>query len=163
MIEYWPFQKFIKTKLQISQEEKEQIKIMLYNFKNTTDPDQITTYQIIDFLNLPILKKIKEQIENILNPLSLSIINSWGQLYRQSHFHEPHIHPASIYSGVIYVDGQGQDGTIFLDTYSGATYCEKFEKDTLILFPSRIVHFVKSQKEDNGRIVISFNTERKKC
>ena len=33
-----------------------------------------------------------------------------------------------------------------------------FEPSVLILFPSHIAHFVKQEKEDNGRIAISFNT-----
>jgi hypothetical protein len=163
MLEYWPFKNFYKTKLEISEEEKQQIKMMLYSFKDSTNVDQITTYKIINILDLPILKNTKRQIDDILEKMSLSLINSWAQLYRQNDSHDPHVHPNSIYSGVIYVDGHGEDGTNFFDNYSEQIYQEKFEINSLILFPSKIIHFAKSQKKDNGRIIISFNTEEKKC
>ena len=110
-----------------------------------------------------LLQNLKKQITTILDEAGLILTNNWGQLYKQGDFHEPHTHGNSFYSGILYVDGQGDDGTNFFDNYSQEVYQEKFKANTLILFPSQIIHFVKYQKEDNGRIIISFNTEKKKC
>ena len=160
MIEYWPFQKFYKTTVEISESEKEQIKLMLYNFKDSQDSDQVTTFKIINVLNLPILKNIRKQIDKILEKMSLCLGNSWAQLYRKDDSHGIHTHEDSVYSGVIYVDGQGKDGTNFVDKNTNKIHEEEFEINSLILFPSQFLHFAKNQKVDNGRIIISFNTER---
>jgi len=161
--QYWPFENFIKIKLNISETEKQQIKVMLQHFKDSNDPDQVSTFKVIDILGLPLLNNLRKQITEVLDKISLSLTNSWAQLYKKGDAHEPHIHPESEYSGVIYIDGKGEDGTSFIDTYSGKIHKEKFDLDTLILFPSKIIHFVNTQKKDDGRIIISFNTERKKC
>lgn len=163
LTEYWPFQKFYKTKLEISDSERDQIKYLLYNFKDSSDDNQTTTYKNINILNLPVLKNLKNQIIKILESKNLILTNNWAQLYLKGHSHEPHTHVTSFYSGVIYVDGNGIDGTNWIDSYSGKIHVEKFEKNTLILFPSNIIHYVHYQTEDNGRIIISFNTKENIC
>ena len=161
LTEYWPFEKFYKTKLEISDQERDQIKYLLYNFTDSKDVNQTTTYKSIDILHLPVLKNLRNQIVKILESKNLRLLSNWGQLYLKGHYHEPHIHYNSFYSGVIYVDGNGEDGTNFVSPHVGTIYVEKFEKNTLILFPSNIIHYVKYQTEDNGRIIISFNTGEK--
>lgn len=158
---YWPLKNFYKIKLNISNQEKDQIKLMLHNFKDTCDSTHTTTYKIIDVLKLPLLKNIKDQVEDALHKINLKLTNSWCQLYKKGDCHEPHTHTFSAYSGVIYIDGKGTDGTCFFDNYSGRTHREKFEANNLILFPSQIVHYVNNQENNNERIIISFNTEEK--
>jgi len=162
MKKYWPFQNFYKTTLDIKEKEIEQIKYLLYNFKDTSDVNQITTFKNINILNLPVLKDLKQQIIDILDNLNLFLGNNWGQLYLKNQKHNPHTHTNSVYSGVIYIDGEGKDGTNFIDIYSGLTFKEEFIKKTLILFPSNIIHYVDNQEKDNKRLIISFNTHNKK-
>lgn len=157
---YWPFQSFYKTKLKILNEEKEQIKYLTYNYKDTSDEDHVTTYNRLNILNFPLLKNLKKQITDILDQKELVLSLSWSQLYLKNHKHKPHTHLGSFYSGVIYVDGNGSDGTCFVDSL-GNIYQEKFEKNVLILFPSQILHYVEPQNEDNGRLIISFNSVKK--
>ena len=55
--EFWPFKKFLKTNVTITNEERDQIKYMLYNFDSlSTDPTNTTTYgHYLNILNLPYL------------------------------------------------------------------------------------------------------------
>jgi|TARA_E500000178_G_C16756235_1_gene632635 hypothetical protein len=156
--EYWPFPKFFKTNIVISEKEKQQIKFLLYNFEDSVDLSQITTFRSLNVLDLPVFDELKKQITQILDERGLALDNHWAQLYRKNQYHDPHQHNGSWWSGIIYVDGNGSDGTRFIDSYTGTTYEEKFEKNKLILFPSSVIHYVKNQNEDNGRIVIAFNT-----
>lgn len=162
MEKYWPFQNFYKTTLDIHENEKKQIKYLMYNFKETYDKNQISTYQNINILNLPILKNLKKQITDILDTFDLYLGDNWCQLYLKNQKHEPHIHNQSVYSGILYIDSEGTDGTNFIDSYSGIVFQEKFVKNTLILFPSNIIHYVNNQDKDNKRLIISFNTKYKK-
>ena len=161
MQKFWPFESFYKTSLKISKEESNQIKIFMNNFKNSVDNTQITTYQKINVLDLPILKNLRDQIIKILDSLDLNLDDNWGQLYKENNFHVPHTHYGSEYSGVIYIDGDGSEGTNFLNT-KGEIYTSEFKINDLILFPSHILHFVNVQKKDNNRTIISFNTKRRK-
>ena len=167
---FWPFDdSFYKTKVYISEDEKKQIKLFLDNFKNSRDPDQTTTFEKINILNLPMLKDLKKQITDILDSLDLLLADNWAQQYKKGNEHSLHSHHGSVYSGALYVDQSREtQGTLFVHPTGDAVkistnrfrYLFKpiFEPSVLILFPSHITHFVKHEKEDNGRIVISFNT-----
>ena len=161
MQKFWPFESFYKTNLKISKEELDQIKIFMLNFKNSVDDTQITTYQKINVLDLPILKNLRNQVVKILDSLNLILDGSWAQLYKENNFHFPHVHYGSDYSGIIYMDGHNSEGTNFLNV-RGNIYTSKFKKKDLILFPSYVLHFVNVQKKDNNRTVISFNAQRRK-
>jgi len=167
---FWPFEdSFYKTKVYISEDEKKQIKLFLNNCKNSMDPEQTTTFEKINILNLPILKNLKKQITDILDSLDLLLAANWAQQYKKGNEHSLHSHLESVYSGVLYVDQSREtQGTVFVhpkgDVVKLSTnrfrylFKSNFEPSVLILFPSHITHFVKHEKEDNGRIVISFNT-----
>ena len=167
---FWPFDdSFYKTKVYISEDEKKQIKLFLDNFKNSGDPEQTTTYAKINILNLPILKNLKKQITDILDSLDLFLADNWGQQYKKGSEHSIHSHHGSVYSGILYVDQSKEtEGTVFMHPMGDAVkistnrfrylFKPTFEPSVLILFPSHIAHFVKQEKEDNGRIAISFNT-----
>ena len=162
MEKFWPFESFYKKRLNISEEETQQIKLFIHNFKNSIDSNQITTYKKINPLTeLQALKKLKNQIEEFLNDLNLDLDENWIQLYKKENFHLPHTHVGSAYSGVIYIDGKTNEGTSFLDP-QGNIYTSEFIKNDLILFPSHIIHYVNFQQTDTNRIIISFNTKRRR-
>lgn len=154
---YWPqpFTSFYKTKIDITSEELNQIKYILYN-KKEKDP-LVTTFREKNILDLPLLINLKKRICEILFKLNLSLDNSWAQLYLKGSHHDLHNHPMSMLSGIIYLDSKSEDGTLFYD-YGGNCYEEKFEKNKLILFPSNFLHQTKYQDNDNERIVLAFNT-----
>ena len=79
---FWPFDdSFYKTKVYISEDEKKQIKLFLDNFKNSRDPDQTTTFEKINILNLPMLKDLKKQITDILDSLDLLLADNGAKQY----------------------------------------------------------------------------------
>ena len=164
---YCPFEDyFYKYKIKITKEEIQQLSLFLEN--NNNREEQETTYNKINILNLPLLKNIKNQILSILDRHNLFLANNWAQLYRKGDKHRIHTHIPSIYSGVLYVNGDGKDGTVFhhpiskiIESFNKKIktfVMEKFEPGVLILFPSHIPHEVLEQKENNHRLIISFNT-----
>ena len=165
---YCPFKDyFYKYKIKITEKEIQQLLLFLEN--NNNRGEQETTFNQINILNLPLLKNIKDQIIFILEKHNLFISNSWAQLYKKGDKHGLHNHGNSVYSGVLYVNGKGKDGTVFhhpiskiIESFNKkikTCVMEKFEPGVLILFPSYIPHEVLNQKENNHRLIISFNTK----
>jgi len=153
-MQFDPFKKhnsFYKYNLNISKEEINQILILV---KSTNTPNQKTTYNSLNILSFPILKNLRKQVISILDKKNLILGNNWAQLYNKKNSHGKHIHRESDYSGIIYI--QGKTPTIFYSR--NMEYCEKFEKNKIILFPSWIPHEVKPLQDDENRLVISFNT-----
>lgn len=168
---YNPFNDyFYKYVVNITDTEKNQLRLFLNNNKKGFS-QQKTTFNQLNILNLPLLKNIREQIISILNKHNLLLTNNWAQLYNKDDEHGLHTHPSSIYSGIIYVESNGNDGTVFYHPISkmleslGERFTpkiiEKFKSNTLILFPSFIPHKVLKQNENNNRLIISFNTSEK--
>lgn len=160
---------FFKTNLEVSEQEKEQIEVLLkgvnscFKVKNN---QPLTSYEQPNILDFPVMKNLKEKITNILEPLNLALNNSWAQSYIQNKGHNPHTHYGSVYSGILYVIGK-ENSTIFLHPLSGNVGCsERFnsnykhpiKENTLLLFPSFITHYVEKHTFNSRRIVISFNT-----
>ena len=168
LVRYNPFEDyFYKYRINITKKEIQQLLLFFKNNKNKAK--QETTYNQINILNLPLLKNIKNQILLILDKHSLFLDNNWAQLYRKGDKHGIHQHGGSSYSGVLYVSGDGKDGTVFHHPISKiiessnkklkTVVMEKFEPGVLILFPSYIPHEVLEQEKDNNRLIISFNTK----
>jgi uncharacterized protein (TIGR02466 family) len=172
---------FYEYNLKIEKEELNQIKLLLLQYENlqiNTDKDQLSTYYLVNniktnILNFPILKKLKEQIINILDYHNLFLANSWIQIYKKNQKHIKHTHTNSAYSGIIYVDGNKNSGqTLFYhplrdrlvsdyDINFIEIFKPEFKINKLILFPSYIVHEVLEEKEKSDRTIISFNTKFK--
>ncbi len=158
-MQFDPFKKqntFYRYNLKISKEEINQV-LILTKSKNT--PDQKTTYESLNILNFPILKNLRKQVISILNRKKLILTNNWAQLYNNKNYHGLHTHPRSNYSGIIYITGETP--TIFYDR-NFDEYCEKFENNKMILFPSWIPHEVRHLQSNENRLIISFNTEENK-
>ncbi len=147
---------FYKYKLKITNDEINQVLFLLKNLKSS---EQLTTFEYLNVLNFPILKDLKKQITDILDKYKLLLDGNWAQLYNEGNKHSLHTHPASIYSGIIYMKGKDSSPTIFYDK-NFDKYYHKFEENTLLLFPSYIPHEVKTLKNNENRLIISFNTSR---
>lgn len=160
---------FFKTKCVVSEQEKEQIKVLLkgvnscFELKNN---QPLTSYTQPNILDFPVMNNLRKKITDILDPMSLTLTNSWAQSYINNKGHGPHTHYGSAYSGIIYVVGK-ENSTVFLHPLSGNIDCSKrfnwsynnpIEENTLLLFPSFITHYVEKHTFDSKRIVISFNT-----
>jgi len=168
---YSPFNDyFYKYTVNITDIEKNQLRLFLHN-NDRGIFQQKTTYNELNILNLPLLKNIREQIISILDDHDLLLSNNWAQLYNKDDKHDVHIHPGSIYSGILYIENNEKDGTVFYHPISkmlesmGKRFVpkiiEEFKSNTLILFPSFIPHEVLRQNKNNNRLVISFNTIEK--
>ena len=147
---------FYQYKLKITDNEINQVLLLT---KNVDIGYQKSTYNYLNILNFPILKNLKKQITNILDSHKLFLTNNWSQLYNNKNKHTIHNHYGSIYSGIIYLKGINASPTIFYDKNFFAYY-HKFEKNTLLMFPSMIPHEVRPLEKDEERLIISFNSER---
>jgi hypothetical protein len=147
---------FYQYKLKITDSEINQILLLT---KNVDIGYQKSTYNYLNVLNFPILKKLKKQITDILDKHKLFLTNNWSQLYNKKNKHTIHNHYGSTYSGIIYLKGKNPSPTIFYDK-NFAAYYHKFKKNTLLMFPSMIPHEVKTLEKDEERLIISFNTKR---
>tara|TARA_R110002074_G_scaffold356893_1_gene529139 strand:- start:283 stop:798 length:516 start_codon:yes stop_codon:yes gene_type:complete len=143
---------FYKYDLKISEEEINQILILVKSKKTL---DQKTTFESLNVLNFPLLKNLRKQVISILDEKKLILRNNWAQLYNSKNFHCVHTHNNSDYSGIIYI--QGKTPTLFYDR-NFIPYFEKFEKNTMLLFPSWIPHEVRPLQSDENRLIISFNS-----
>jgi len=147
---------FHTYKLKIKAEEINQVLILV---KNLNTGNQKTTYNYLNVLNFPLLKKLKKQITDILDKHSLLLTDNWAQLYNKKNSHGVHTHGGSVYSGIFYI--QGSSPTIFYDR-DYESYAKKFIKNELLLFPSWIPHEVKPLEINEQRLIISFNTMKNK-
>ena len=147
---------FHTYKLKIKAEEINQVLILV---KNLNTGNQKTTYNYLNVLNFPLLKKLKKQITDILDKHSLLLTDNWAQLYNKKNSHGVHTHGGSVYSGIFYI--QGSSPTIFYDR-DYESYAKKFVKNELLLSPSWIPHEVKPLEIDEQRLIISFNTMKNK-
>ena len=145
---------FYKYNLKISKNEINQI-LHLIKPKELNVIDQASTFNDLNVLNFPILKKLKKQITDILDKHKLLLTNNWSQLYNNKNYHGIHNHLNSEYSGIFYINGCSP--TLFYDR-EYRPYINKFIKNQLLLFPSFIPHEVKPLKVDEQRLIISFNT-----
>ena len=157
-----PFSKqnsFYKYKIKVTKEEINQIMIIIKNKKFKKDLQSNTYINNLNILDFPLLKNIKTQIIKILDEYNLYLTNNWAQFYNKNNSHAIHTHDNSCLSGILYLTNKGSP-TIFYDR-SFCPYENKVEKNILILFPSWIPHEVKPLKNDEERLVISFNTNIK--
>ena len=148
---------FHEYNLKITDQEINQILFLLR--KNKHSRQQLTTYLSLNVLNFPLLKNLKKQITDILDQHKLFLTNNWAQLYNKGDKHDVHNHYGSIYSGIIYLKGENPNPTVFYDK-NFDNYSYNFKKNTLLLFPSMTPHKVERLKENEERLIISFNTDR---
>lgn len=98
--------------------------------------------------------------------------NAWANINNHLAWNSPHIHPGSFYSGVMYIDANGNEGDfVALDTnhkiagtspYT-ARIREKWrftpKTGAILLFPSGLMHMVEPNNTRKNRYSISFNFE----
>ena len=99
------------------------------------------------------------------------ITQSWVNYNIKDTSHHKHSHPNSIVSGVYYVQGNApiefhRDNTIFSLEFpcknfvieNSTSWWFDVQPQDLILFPSKLLHSVKSNEKEETRISIAFNT-----
>jgi len=104
---------------------------------------------------------------------NFNLINLWINKNNKHHFNATHVHPASYFSGVYYVDVPKKNGELVFienDMFTMNALCDFFEsnefssscnispkKNLFIIFPSSFSHMVNPHYEDLDRISVSFN------
>ena len=128
--------------------------------KSTYEQSLEKNYENIDNIQylLDVISKILQ--EKIKYSFKLSLINIWENNYINNDYQEPHIHPKSDFSFIIYKDVQ-EGKTVFLNPirnflmiYSNISHMFKSEfmpkckNGQIVIFPSFLEHMVlKSSKQ----------------
>jgi|5B_taG_2_1085324.scaffolds.fasta_scaffold104193_2 uncharacterized protein (TIGR02466 family) len=116
--------------------------------------------------------KYFEEVISIKNNLQPYITQSWINYNNKNQEHHIHMHQNSIISGVFYVNSRIENDSIYFKKDDDQIFfnqikqynkynCNEFripvETGLLLLFPSNLKHFVKTNKKDYTRISLSFN------
>jgi|TARA_Y100000114_G_scaffold56738_1_gene51937 hypothetical protein len=163
-----PFHKlFYSCTLDVLEKEIIQMESFFHEHKRIqTDNVHINevdnTFKVINVLNLPALINLKKQVEEILQQFKLGIKSSWGLRYQKFDTMRLHNHgnEPELKSGIIYLKGRGP-GTIFYEDAFRSWMEYSFSPGELLLFSEVVSHEVRPLKENEYRLVISFNTYNK--
>ncbi len=106
------------------------------------------------------LDECLEQTKLSKVPKSSNIHQLWYNYYDEGFFQEAHTHGNSSFSGIYLLKLEEENTTSFVNNtsheYFDVTYTTKhFKEGTVIIFPSRLLHYVNPVKKN--RITISFN------
>ena len=156
----------------------EQKKCAVKNFNNQMSGDK-------NVLDHKLFKQLKNKINECLDDYVLQIYScdsikvhitqSWLNFCEKGQSHHAHVHPNSFLSGVLYIKANPNYHSIrFTNSsynnifpYNERTQWSDFnskcydipvEEGKLIIFPSRLMHDVSRNTQDDLRISLSFNT-----
>ena len=153
-------------------------KDIVINEGNTHTAD----YHILDNPELSELKKdLTEKVNlyfrsayKIDEDIKIFITISWVNYTETGEYHHAHNHPNSVISGVYYIETDESDTITFSAPWTNklTMYMSPIEynqwnseewwyptrKNTLLLFPSKLVHRVNQVESDKTRISLAFNT-----
>jgi uncharacterized protein (TIGR02466 family) len=121
-----------------------------------------------------IMNEVKKYFDNILCPagnIEPYINLSWLNYTYKDGYHHKHAHANSIISGVFYIQTTNDDMIWFhkekysaiefslkeFNTFNAAEWWLPADQNTLILFPSDLLHSVKPISTNETRISLSFN------
>jgi uncharacterized protein (TIGR02466 family) len=107
------------------------------------------------------------------NNIEIYITESWFNKTEKGQSHHRHWHPNSLYSGIVYIDSEGETGrtrfiTSQFDTieygvaesnlYNSRSWNIDAQVGTMLVFPSSVEHLVEEYNGARPRITLSFNT-----
>jgi len=140
-----------------------------YSKHKTLGVNDISSHEQTNEFILDVFPELKNKIQDALNEyckqqnkFEQKISNSWFNVQTSGGFTAPHRHANSASSGALYIESNPETQRIEwinpLEAFSGPDGVSvECVPGGLIIWPSHLVHFVKSFSEDR-RIVISFNT-----
>jgi uncharacterized protein (TIGR02466 family) len=134
-------------------------------------------FLIVDYINEQ-LKKVCEDVMYSKYASELKVCLMWCNKSEYMQWHHAHSHPCSILSGIIYISGTSGSTwfskenpyalpKIFYPSknidinnqYFESIYKHKPKKQTMIIFPSSMIHSVdENMNKEESRITISFNS-----
>ena len=113
--------------------------------------------------------------DKLKSKLIFSLTGVWINKNKKNDFNTPHVHIKSNFSGIYFLETTKQNGTLQFyvnDAFSFAYNDNLFDtnefnpsffiepkNNTLILFPSNLIHFVMPHYENNNRISLAFNID----
>jgi uncharacterized protein (TIGR02466 family) len=131
-----------------------------------------------------LLMEIKGAVKDLNDGLGfspegkISLTGYWVNINSKYNHNEIHVHPASFYSAVYYVDAAPDQGNLIffnlvqnLADYFNKNKVQDYNQFTsirwtvvpktglLVIFPSYLLHFVQMNMSDKERISIAFNFE----
>lgn len=107
------------------------------------------------------------------NNIEIYITESWFNKTEKGQSHHRHWHPNSLYSGIVYIDSEGETGrtrfiTSQFDTveygvaesnlYNSRSWNIDAQVGSMLVFPSSVEHLVEEYNGSRPRITLSFNT-----
>lgn len=107
------------------------------------------------------------------NSIEIGFTESWFNKTEKGQLHHRHWHPNSIYSGIVYLAGEGVSGkTRFISShyetveynideaniYNSKSWSVDPIVGTMLVFPSCVEHLVEEYEGNEPRITLSFNT-----
>ncbi len=107
------------------------------------------------------------------NNIEIYITESWFNKTEKGQSHHRHWHPNSLYSGIVYIDSEGETGrtrfiTSQFDTveygvaesnlYNSRSWNIDAQVGSMLIFPSGVEHLVEEYNGTRPRITLSFNT-----
>ena len=135
---------------------------------------------VLDSPELSELKKLfLSQVQSYVDtvhkpkyPLETYITQSWILRSDQTDVHQPHIHPNSFLSGVVYVSTNADDSITFFsdsprllaietdvyDRFNSSQWWLPVQENGILVFPSQLMHAVNPITGTKPRISIPFNT-----
>ena len=89
------------------------------------------------------------------NQWDLKLSNAWGAIYKKDNYAQPHTHYPSTISFVYYLQTTPNTPIIFSDS----NFVLHPEDDTLVIFPSFVLHEVPMHQDKKDRVVIAGNMD----
>jgi uncharacterized protein (TIGR02466 family) len=138
----------------------------------STDIDLLKYEELKPIHNI-ITQKITEFSKDIGPNAKLSIDNCWLNVNYKGHYNEKHVHPVTLFSGVIYISVNENSGNIIFHNNTAAehyveirnnesdlfykTVTYKPKNGMILIFPAWLHHSVTPNLSDDPRISIAFN------
>lgn len=172
--------------IDLNRELTEIEKAVINEYKNDSKRNQGNSSSINTYvLNDERLANLKQfftgetynYFKNFYNPkneVEFYITQSWLNMTNTSEFHHAHTHANSFLSGVFYLEAdEDMDSITFHNSrdsfnfhipcddwfmYFAKTWKFKIKKNTLIIFPSTLMHSVDNVKSEKQRVSLAYNT-----
>jgi uncharacterized protein (TIGR02466 family) len=144
-----------------------------YSSASSKKGSYILSNQIFKKLKQKLLFYIEDYMYNVLTYQNIKpyITQSWLNYTKHNEHHHLHFHQNSFLSGVLYLKTSDKDTIHFKNrhinelipevkdqnVYNSDSWWVPVKEMDLVLFESKIPHFVSTKKDDNLRISLAFN------
>ena len=137
---------------------------------------ELSSYKQLMPIKSAINQKIREFSKDIHPNCNLRLDNCWLNINYTNNYNLRHVHPCSLFSGVIYISVDENSGKIIFDNNSHAEHyptLKNIETDLfhkmvnytpknglIVIFPAWLHHQVQPNSSSEPRISIAFNVQQ---